>query len=97
MVCFTIVLLLVLVLGNTFGYVSADGDTSSILFMNQPDYVSSSVYDSTNFFQGYIGLKDDTSTSAVFSPLKILDQSAFIITLLVRDALLIWVSLFKPI
>ena len=61
MVCFTIVLLLVLVLGNTFGYVSAEeGDC---LYLNQPDYVNSSVYDSTNFFQGYVSLLNETVTS----------------------------------
>ena len=45
MVCFTIVLLLVLVLGNNFGYVSADGGFEYCL--NLEDYQNSSIYDST--------------------------------------------------
>ena len=54
MVCFTIVLLLVLVLGNTFGYVSADGGYSLDLgiedaefWLNTPDWRESDVYDSS--------------------------------------------------
>lgn len=61
MVCFTMVLILVVVLGSAFGYVSADSGES--LFFSQPDYVNSNVYDSTNYFQGYINMLNDTVSS----------------------------------
>lgn len=51
MVCFSIVMILVLIFGNTFGFVSADGVNN---FFSQSEYVSSSVYNSNNYFQGYI-------------------------------------------
>ena len=63
MVCFTIVLLLVLVLGNTFGYVSADGDTSNCVWLTEEEYTASDVYDSHNFFQGYMNLFSDINNS----------------------------------
>ena len=52
MICFSIVLVLILILGNSFGYVSAD-DTGYLL--NQTDYQSSSYYDASIYCQWFGG------------------------------------------
>lgn len=54
MVCLLIVLLLVLILGNSFGYVSADESSGIDLFLNMGDYESSDVYSASNQFVNYI-------------------------------------------
>lgn len=59
MVCFTIVLLLVLVLGNSFGYVSADGDGLSCLWLNYEDYLASDVYDISNVNVRYMAQSEN--------------------------------------
>ena len=64
MVCFTIVLLLVLVLGNTFGYVSAD-TTAYSHCLNVTDWQSSSFFVS-NYYCDWLGGGINENDTIVF-------------------------------
>lgn len=78
MICFTLVLLLVLVLGNSFGYVSADSVGTDLeisgasLFMSYSGYQNSSIYNSSypSNYQNYFILNSnslDTDDSVIYS------------------------------
>lgn len=67
LVCFTIVMVLVLVLGNCFGFVHAEGSQVD-LFLNWQDYQSSNVYNSYYFNVTYINSSENSvlASNALF-------------------------------
>lgn len=75
MICFTIVLILVLILGNTFGYVSADEISSEFdTYLNVADYNNSDIYTSNiNWTPHFVSSANDSNQKTAFSSLRDID------------------------